>query len=196
MKDSKIVILDGVPGGGKTSIAEHFKNKGIYMVPELVEHSLSDKRNDFDYYIISDLIKVNIASFARFSGRNVVMDRGPMSTLAFTYAYDQVHGTKRYGQLLKIFRHQFSKNLDSNHTLNILFYLDLETSLKRKKRNLIEDKVDLWLYKPFLRVFFNYYKNINIHRNDFGDILGKIIVIDEGITIEQSIQKIQENFIL
>jgi|GEM_PF-6518762 len=195
MSESKIVILDGVPGGGKTTITEYFKNEGAHVVPELVEHSLVNKEDNFNYYIISDLIKMSIASLARFRGNNVVMDRGPISTLAFTYAHDKIYGTKRYDELLKIYKHEFSKNTDSKYILNFLFYIDLETSLKRKNRSLTDNRTDSWFYKPFLEVFFDYYKNIDLHSSKFESVLGEIIVIKKNTSLDQSIEKIHKNFI-
>lgn len=195
MRDSKIVILDGVPGGGKTTLTEHFKNEGIYIVPELVDHSLANKEDNFDYYIISDFIKMSIASLERFRGKNVVMDRGPISTLAFTFAHDEIYGTKRYEELLKIFKYEFSRNIDNKYISNFLYYIDLETSLKRKNRSLTDNRADSWFYKPFLEVFFDYYKDIDTHSGKFEGILGEIIVIDGNTNLEQSIEKIHKNFI-
>lgn len=78
----KIVFLEGLPGVGKTTIANAIKKinmKNVHVVDEIIKEDIinrvSDDEND---YMLNDEMKIS-----KYSDGLIVIDRGPISTLSY-----------------------------------------------------------------------------------------------------------------
>jgi len=81
----KVVILEGLPGVGKTTIVKTIEKlglKNVYTVDELIKeniiHQISD--DEFDY-AINDQMKIE-----KYQEGTIIIDRGPISTLSYNEA--------------------------------------------------------------------------------------------------------------
>ncbi len=155
--NTKIFVLEGLPGSGKTSIWNYFRrDKKILTVKQILPAEPKfDQSMNQSFYFKSDELKTEkcLNSNKQFC----LLDRYYVSTLAFYWAYDKIHKTKTY----KITFDWYKKSLQNRKLIKpfFVFYINtpLTMSLKRKKR-IANIKYDiLWLNKKFLRYFNNYY---------------------------------------
>lgn len=78
----KIIFLEGLPGVGKTTIANSIKKIGrpdVHVVDEIIKediiNNVSDNEKD---YMINDEMKIK-----KYEDGLIVIDRGPISTLSY-----------------------------------------------------------------------------------------------------------------
>jgi len=78
----KIVFLEGLPGVGKTTIANSIKKlnlDNVYVVDEIIKEDIINRVSDFESdYMENDEMKLN-----KYNEGLIVIDRGPISTLAY-----------------------------------------------------------------------------------------------------------------
>lgn len=81
----KIFFLEGLPGVGKTTIANSIKEKGIanvHVVDEIIKkdiiNNVSDDEKD---YMLNDELKIK-----KYDEGIIIIDRGPISTLSYNQA--------------------------------------------------------------------------------------------------------------
>lgn len=78
----KIIFLEGLPGVGKTTILNKIRDlnlKNVFIVDEIVKEDIKNRVSDDELdYMINDEMKINM-----FDDGIIVMDRGPISTLAY-----------------------------------------------------------------------------------------------------------------
>jgi thymidylate kinase len=91
-------------------------------------------------------------------GRIVLMDRYYVGTLAFYWAYDQIHGTHTHNDALNWYR----QSLASGKIIKpfVVFYIETPAHIGayRKQRTLtIGATENLWINKKFLEFFSEYH---------------------------------------
>lgn len=97
MKNKIVIVLEGLPGGGKTTLAKKLalEFKGEY-IPEIISND-KFKPNQDEYYIESELIKAKKAFSA---GKHFnFFDRNYMSMLAYNYC-KKANGKENIYELL------------------------------------------------------------------------------------------------
>ena len=81
----KIIFLEGLPGVGKTTIANNIKKidrPGIHVVDEIIKEDIINNVSDDEKdYMINDEMKIT-----KYEDGIIVIDRGPISTLSYNQA--------------------------------------------------------------------------------------------------------------
>ena len=105
MKDiKKIILLEGLPMSGKTTICDNLKrckNNRLHIVDEIV--IISDNNNIQDFFMKNDDLKCNM-----YGDGIVVIDRGPISTLSYNEAKKKIIGNNEYEKVLNWFEKNYS----------------------------------------------------------------------------------------
>lgn len=87
----KIIILEGLPGVGKSSILEHLKSEQFTCIDEILDGNARKIQNGTvehqDYFLRNDTLKVERALMSQGV---VIIDRGPLSTLAYNLSKHKI----------------------------------------------------------------------------------------------------------
>ncbi len=154
---SKIIVLEGLPGTGKTTLVEHFSEcSEVETIAEIISNEkewlATKKVEDQDFFWANDIEKFRRA---HRSNKIVLMDRGYVSTLAYNFAKKQLEKDAHYDYLLGRYYIDFvEKSLQPTHYV----YIDvsLQDSFARKERSFI--KGNPWYDPNYLNHIINYYQ--------------------------------------
>lgn len=154
----RLYVLEGLPGAGKTSTVELLSSAddSLEAIPQILpEEPTFDQDMSQDFFMRSDQLKTQ-----RFvgSGSSVCLsDRYYASTLAFSWAYDKMHGTKTHSKALKWYK--LARKQGKLVSPYAVFYINVpvDVSLVRKGRVASKRTEDLWLNTDFLKYFGKYY---------------------------------------
>lgn len=177
-----VYVLEGLPGGGKTTIFNHFsKNRNFNVVEQIIHHNFYHKAKE-NYYFYSDYLKYKKAEI--LSRKKVVlMDRGYMSTLAYNYAYNKIFKSNNYIRAKK----EIKKNSAIFSIPCMLLYIAIntKTSLRRKNRM---NKQSIWRNEKFLSFMKDFYEKEmpKLNKNN------KIININGELLLSQVIDHVKK----
>ena len=132
------------------------KAKYIKTVPQILPHEPEfDQAESQNFYFKSEELKIEAALLT--DQRVILMDRNYVSTLAFYWSFDQIHGTKTYKRAL----HWYRRTMRMGKLVKpfTVFYIEtpIELGTARKGRSLGNCLGDLWLNEEFLKAFISYY---------------------------------------
>lgn len=149
MLKPKVIVLEGLPGAGKSTILRMLE-KDYHCVSELSNSDQLVDTSESDY-MSYDLAKIKSA---RNSGKLAFVDRGYPSTLAWNHALMVVNGESEYYSLLS--RLEVAKR-EGHVSPDLYVYLTIspELSLSRKLRK--ASQADIWTQKKYLEVTAKYY---------------------------------------
>lgn len=153
-----IFTVEGIPGSGKTSIADGLKRDSlIQTVPQILPAEPKfDQAEKQSFYFKSDALKTKTALSCE--PNLVFMDRYYPSTLGFYWAFDFVHNTRTYQKALS----WYEKRIEDGGLIRPFRTFLVETPItigaERKRRRIGNDLKNLWLNKRFLSAFSDYYK--------------------------------------
>jgi thymidylate kinase len=159
-KSSIVIALEGLPGGGKTSLVSFLRQRlstSVRTVPQII---YSGSRRTWpleQYYLENDIRKY--ARAKRFNGKgfSVIMDRSVLSTLAYTAAFDKVNGTNNYPYLAARFSQLVRNSKFGLPDIWIYIKITPTISAARKKRNPRHDHI--WDNQKFLREMDHFSKS-------------------------------------
>lgn len=188
-----LIILEGLPGAGKTTFARKLarKFKGI-LIPQIIMKFPQNYINfpggkKERFFMKNDLEKYKKASGALKRKKIAIMDRGVFSTLAYNYASTQFKKTNIYEKILNWYK----KNKNTFELPQIIFLLEtsVENSLKRKRRSIPKrsEKNLLWTSPYFLKKMEIFYKN---WLNKFKNISVRIVKINSNQSLEKTFKDI------
>jgi len=151
---SMLYILEGLPGGGKTSIISSLKSK--YKIPAVDQIIYHDQYLDdpLNYYFYSDLMKYRNAWELSVDSQKVIMDRGYISSLAYNYSRDRLLKSGRYSEAKNIYY-----KFDSVFNFEVRYLLidvNIEDSVKRKRES--EQNDYIWYNEDFLSYMKEFYE--------------------------------------
>lgn len=166
MGERHIVIFEGMPGSGKTTLAKrlenHFKGKAL-VFPEL-SHPLTLPQEDVQRWYMrreeerGALISGNIASPL------VIIDRGYVSV----FSYMQSVGEEFYFDPMEM--------VQSLYTPSLVFYFDLspeESIARRRDKKEDRQRYRIWYKEDFLERYREYSKK-------FVNLYGSRIILMDG----------------
>lgn len=153
-KGYPIVIIEGLPGTGKSTILSLFgKLKQAVVIEELQQHKKTSKHT-VEYYIESDKIKYQKAKRAQLAGNKVFVDRSFYSTLAYNYAFDRTFNSNRFVRVQALIKQNELFNLSA---IYVLLSTPLMTARKQKGR--LRETEYIWTYSKFLKFYEKFYTN-------------------------------------
>jgi len=169
-----LVIFEGLPGSGKTTITTYLSKKYHFCVRigEVIDYRGNEipiekhRGKRWDFFTRSDKNKIKLWR-SKLKNKIVLLDRGYVSTISHGFAREFV---EKISPLNKIIQ-DFKKKLDLKESDIYYVYLDndIKTSLKRDKHS----PEDIWGKRPqleatrlFYEIFFLFRKNVyNIKSN-------------------------------
>ena len=157
-----IIVLEGMPGSGKTTISNFLKNEHSFgMVPQIIETEDGKIEANNKYhqnpFFRSDELKCQLARKLEKTHRNVIMDRNYISTLAYNYAVND----KEHHSSFAIASQWYLDNIDFN-LIYPTIYIYLKTPLKFcfSRKNRQPDIKSPWTNPSCLKKMSYFYKNI------------------------------------
>lgn len=150
MRNPEVIYFEGLPGSGKTSLtdlvsvshSDVFKKVSEYVVPvEALEASVQYNQR---YFQTNDELKYKLA---RECGKTCLVDRGHLSTVLYSLAYNRIRGDQDLSYIIDWY---FDRILKERMLPDRYIYLDIspETSLARRARSLDWD--NMWEHKEAL----------------------------------------------
>jgi len=189
-----LIILEGLPGSGKTTLAKRLsrKLKGV-LIPQIIlrfprnykNFSISKKER---FFMKNDLEKYKKASKALKNKQWVIMDRGIFSTLAYNYALTRLKKGNTYESVLNWYK-KYEKNFTAPQII-FLLKVSLKTSLRRKNRLLSKTFV-----RNLLWTNINFLKELEIFYQNLLPKLGKRNIKIIRINANQSLKKVLQNIL-
>ena len=146
-----LVILEGLPGAGKTSLLD-LLHAEFFCVPESLPGFSGEAAGQEDF-LRHDFAKLRAG---RDSGTAALVDRGYASTLAWNYARLIVDGALDYYSLLGYAAKRMARQ-GCRPDLYIVIDVDPATSLARKNRPVLE--ADLWTRPEYLAASGRFYEH-------------------------------------
>ncbi len=148
-KKKRTICLEGLPGGGKTSLTDLFKKNKHYSVVNEIIAKIPEKPNQ-EFFLKNDKLK---AIKAKKLPMDTIVDRGFASSLAYDYARYKIEDNYEiFETSLKYYNDAKSNNL----LPDIILYLTLgvNCSLRRKNRKASEN---IWTNASYLYIIKEFY---------------------------------------
>ncbi len=176
------ISLEGLPGGGKSSIVKHFRQYDTIDCFNQFETSIDSSSFDQVQYIRNDIVKSHLAQASK--KRFVLSDRDFLSTLAFLYATSSMNKDHAY----EILNEYYSMLLGRDLVLaDIYIYLKVPQDQALIRKNRIANSESVWCNLDFLNRMSDFYDQVF----DKLQHLSFVIVIDTNSTsLSQAITKI------
>ncbi len=168
--DKIVVALEGLPGGGKTTLAQRLAKElsGEY-VPEII--STYKYRPDQDeFYIESEFEKAKVVS--RTNKKFCFFDRNHISMLAYNYGKRANNIENIYEMLVKRFKYLSEPDL--------YFYLRITDVFICNKRKGTEGRNPVWVDNKNLEKIKEYYENF------FSNIKNKVVIPVDELSLEEA----------
>ncbi|NMB66720.1 hypothetical protein GYA25_01520 [Candidatus Woesearchaeota archaeon] len=163
-----IIIFEGLPGSGKTSITKYLSKKYPFCIRigEVIDKEGKEipiekhYGKEWSYFTRSDLNKLNLWK-KRYTEKIVLLDRGFLSTLSHGFAREVVHKNSPFHKILK----EFEKKIDPK--LEGVYFIYLEQSSKNSLKRSLHPPKDIWgkipelnATKLFYETFFLFRRNV------------------------------------
>lgn len=113
-----IIFLEGLPGVGKTTLIAELRKKNVHCVDEIIiKNDTQQKDQPQSFFIDNDDQKVKEAS--EFSNQLVVVDRGPLSTLAYSLVRHKLDNSFDFMSTVNWF--STAKSIYERNNVKVLF---------------------------------------------------------------------------
>ncbi len=132
MKNPEVIYFEGLPGSGKTTLTTQLAqmHPQTFLVPEYV-HPGKDNPASFDsqrFFMENDELKYKAA---RDSEKQALVDRGHLSTVLYSHAYQQIRGDK---DLAYVDGWYVGKILKDRMVPDMYILLDISPELSMERR--------------------------------------------------------------
>ena len=181
-----ILVLEGLPASGKTSVANYLKKFfNFYKVNESLGHLGGVNLSDDQMIIFEETVKKY--GIAKNVKENSIIDRGYASMLAWDYCAVNLKKAYNFSTKKKWVNGALKTGKLYEPTFYIYLEISPETSLLRRPRP--EDNKDVWTSLEGLKYCIGYYdkffKNKEIKKKtifikaekDFDDVIMQIITL-------------------
>ena len=168
--NGKIFIIDGISNSGKTSFCEFLAENGYCIVEEApafieknvdlghlantVPKTLEEEKKNQDVLFNTEMERLRVAKDYAASGKNVVMDRSFLSTVAMAYALDvnlPFKGAYDYSRELEKRYLTAINGIDKSIGVSFIFFdVNRDVLIERNKSR--EKSLDAeWIDEEFLK---------------------------------------------
>ncbi|MBU0530987.1 MAG: hypothetical protein ABIH67_01865 [Candidatus Uhrbacteria bacterium] len=183
----KVIVLEGLPASGKTTLANHFCDRfGFIKVNESIGR-LSGIHLIGSQTAIFEDTKMKYAKASLAAG-NSIIDRGYPSLLAWDYCTEQLHATKNFREKEQWITYSIQKNEIFEPDAYFYLKIDQATSLRRRFRK--TTKSDVWsgvAGMDHCQCFYNqFFSNLKTS--------AKIIAIDATETLPRVIAAAEKHY--
>lgn len=170
MKNKVVIALEGLPGGGKTTLAKQLATEfdGEY-IPEIISNDKFKPDQD-EYYIESELLKAKNA--VSTSKKFCFLDRNYISMLAYNYGKKANNIENIYELLIKRF-----KDLSEPDLYVYLKITDVSVCNQRKG---VADRNQVWVDINNLEKIKEYYENF------FSSKKNKIVISVDELGLDEA----------
>lgn len=155
-QNKKFIVLEGLPGGGKTTLLGELKDTDIYTIDQILPFRPDDSKLTVSYIKKSDFLKTS--RFLDSNESNVLTDRYYVSTLAYHWSYDKVFHANTYKNIYKWYKKSLKDGFLIKPFLTFLIVVSPSLSLERKNRINDLNSDNPWVRKDFLDFLNAYYK--------------------------------------
>ena len=166
----KIYVIDGISNSGKTSFCSFLGETGFYVVEEVpifiknnkelgalsntVPKTLEEEKKNQDILFNAEVERLKVAKSYAEAGKNVVMDRSFLSTVAMAYALEKrlpFKGAYDYSKNLE--KHFLSEIDNISKNINIIFvFFDVNRDVLIKRNQTRENFLSTeWIDEEFLK---------------------------------------------
>jgi thymidylate kinase len=186
-KESLVVYVEGIPGGGKTSIINRLAQKfpdRVLGVPEYVNPRKNNEGQN--YFMKNDEMKWKIA---RNSEKVLTfVDRGHLSTVIYSLAELKI---KENTNMLEVLDWYFESVLIEKRLPDyyVLLNIDPTLSLERRKDSWSAD--NMWDYREALEFANQYYAKFI---NTFEFAIPLITIMSDGLTLDEVENRFASSF--
>ncbi|MBC7943615.1 hypothetical protein H7X68_03910 [Candidatus Saccharibacteria bacterium] len=142
-----LVVLEGLPGTGKTTAIHRLAENGYNIINEII--GSEPVGVDEEFFIRNDINKYNLID----SNRINIMDRNFVSTLCYNYCSDKQNGTNNYNRISKKIENALGQGLLSHPDVYILLSCSVEVSKLRQN----ESNDTMWSKVEFLQLVDEFY---------------------------------------
>lgn len=165
----KIIIIDGISNSGKTTFCDYLGTIGYKIVEEVpdfidnnkelgflsntIPKTLDEEKNNQNILFNAELLRLKIAKDNAINGKNVIMDRSFLSTVAMAFALEKdlpFKGAYEYSKTLEKKYMEELKRISQFVNISFVFFdvnreVLVERNQKRKKELSLE-----WIDEEFL----------------------------------------------
>lgn len=143
-----LVVIEGLPGAGKTTALTYLSSVGFTAVPEIIGQEPSEATEEF--FMQNDQRKQQLADAA---GGMVVMDRNFLSTLCYNFTHDAIFGSTNYGQIADRIGRSIALGELRQPDMYIFLLCTTSTSLARQNKT----NASIWSNEMFLKDMNTFY---------------------------------------
>lgn len=186
----RLIVLEGVPGAGKTSASRYLEKRfGMVAVSQL-DHTVRRKNTPQEdahlWYIQAELARQPMIRSALNGSLDVIQDRNLLSALAFAYAWSKQDGNRRLiRRVLGALLHETSGRLVRPDVLVLLSVRPTE-GLARRRAMAGEPEAETWRDDRFLTYHAEFYR---VYRRAFP--ARSVVTIDStGLGLDQTLQSV------
>lgn len=137
-----LVVMEGLPGAGKTTSLEYMASSGFTTIPEIVSPEPVNATEEF--FMQNDLKKQRLADGAKGVA---VMDRNFTSTLCYNFNHDKMFGSSNYKAIADRVERSLTIGELRQPDLYVLLVCAISTSLTRQSKS----NSPVWSNDAFLK---------------------------------------------
>ncbi len=142
MKNPEIIYFEGLPRSGKTTLTNQLSREypQLAAVGEYIHPALEDESNWANQRIFmeNDELKYKVA---QAYGKQCLVDRGHLSTLLYTHAYNLIRGDKDLSYVDDWYAGTILKN---KMLPDMYIYLDIPAEVSFNRRTIPLDLDNMW----------------------------------------------------
>lgn len=163
----RLVIFEGIPGAGKTTVLKHLSSRSdLLLLPELDHTTVLNQQGEVlkdnlveGWYISSELDRQLIIRENLQAGKYIFQDRCIVSTIAFAYARAMIDNDYLS---FKRFSERLTKAVVDKLLLPdalILLFVNWRISLERRRQFSHQRQYALWFNTEFLSHYEDFYQS-------------------------------------
>ncbi|MEK7564373.1 MAG: AAA family ATPase [Patescibacteria group bacterium] len=189
---TKHIVIEGMPGAGKTSLIEILKKEeGFVVYKETYSPEVELLTSDFEkerFYLMEEIRKNKEIILNKVN----VFDRNFLSILAYSYALDRNRLCEKglYDWVKKLYLEYVANGAIKHPDKYVVLLISTSESINRRKKYQSDPGYAIWFNEGFLDAFYDFYlnvateftKNLNVNVIE-GDDIAQTAVLEKVVKI-------------